>query len=838
MAVGCTNANIQINLSSQSASNSMTVSDVTTNEYGLATVRVQFSKIPSQDVTLSYRTIADTAIANQDFLPITSAQYTVPAGSSFVDVPVSILNNFLNTGVRQFLFEIFSSTDPSYSNSKSKIQINDDDGLPLSGVSAISSGDLHSCVTIADKISCWGSNSFGQLGTGDVLNRPRPAQIASLSNITAVSSGGGHTCALQASGVVFCWGYNASGQLGIGNVTNQYTPTAIGIVTDFTSISVGTLHTCGINTAGNAYCWGYNIQGRVGDGTVTNKNIPISVITGNALQIAAGDTNTCVVLTDNSVKCWGDRTNGAIGDNGLMTGSQTTPVAISGGFNFQQISLGASHACGVTTTGGVKCWGWNANGQLGDNSTTNRKTPVNASGLVSGVLKVEAGGSSTCALLNTGAVKCWGSNISGQLGDGTKTDRLTPVDVIGLSAQASSISVGYGHACAQLVTNQLQCWGYNTNQQIGDGYLGYVNKPTNVTGMANGALHGSAGSKHACIVDSSGALNCWGYNNVGQLGDGTTVNRSTPVVVIGSNVKKVALGSNHSCALKQDESVWCWGNNFYGNLGVGDNTDRFSPTQVSGLGAGSGVKEISAGDQHSCALFGNGTIKCWGGDGSGQLGDDGSLLDRYTPTTVFGISSASHIASGFAYNCAITNNSSQIHCWGLNDYGQIGDGTYTLQPTPVQVLNLSGLNMNDISLGRQHSCTITNVGVKCWGDNSVGQLGDNSTTTRLIPTDVVGLPSSISQIELGDNHSCASSNNGALYCWGDNSKGQVGSSSAIELTAQPVPGLSLGVLGFISGDYFSCAALKTNDVKCWGLNDYNQLGFNYSNSIPQFTLAP
>ena len=284
------------------------------------------------------------------------------------------------------------------------------------------------------------------------------------------------------------------------------------------------------------------------------------------------------------------------------------------------VSVGQSHTCALTTVGGLECWGRNNLGQLGDGATTDSTAPVGVVGLTSGVAAVSAGGSHTCALTTAGGLKCWGGNFVGQLGDGTTTTRLTPVDVTGLTSGVAAVSTGRDLSCALTTAGGLKCWGDNFYGELGDGTTTTRLTPVDVTGLTSGVASVSAGLEHVCAVTTSGGLKCWGLNDFGQLGDGTATDRTTPVDVVGltSGVAAVSTGRKHSCAVTTVGGLKCWGFGGSGQLGDGTFTDRTEPVNVSGLT--SGVAAVSAGGFHTCALTTAGGLKCWGFNGQGQLG--------------------------------------------------------------------------------------------------------------------------------------------------------------------------------------------------------------------------
>jgi alpha-tubulin suppressor-like RCC1 family protein len=367
-----------------------------------------------------------------------------------------------------------------------------------------------------------------------------------------------------------------------------------------------------------------------------------------------------------------------------------TNIAIAqlGGWANRSISSRTYHTCALLSNGAVKCWGKNWYGQLGDYTVTTRHTPVDVSGLSSGVTAISAGSEHTCALFSTGAVKCWGANYGGQLGDNTTTQRFTPVDVSGLSSGVTAISVGYEFSCALFSTGAVKCWGANDNAELGDNSTTNRLTPVDVSGLSSGVTAISAGWYHTCALLGTGAVKCWGFNIYGQLGDGTETNRVTPVDVSGLSfgVTAISAGHKHTCAVLSSGAVKCWGDNSSGQLGDGTTTKRLTPVDVSGLS--SGVTAISAGQNHTCALFSTGAVKCWGDNSSGQLGD-GTTTQRLTPVDVSGLSSGvAQIATGDSTACALLGTGA-VKCWGANGFGgRLGDGSTTNSSIPVAVLGI------------------------------------------------------------------------------------------------------------------------------------------------------
>jgi len=492
------------------------------------------------------------------------------------------------------------------------------------------------------------------------------------------------------------------------------------------------------------------------------------------------------------------------------------------GSGMAAVTAGASHTCALTGRGGVKCWGANASGQLGDGTMVQRLTPVDVVALASGASTVGAGGDHTCALLTSGGVQCWGANRHGELGVGAVTPRTTPSNVYGLASGVQSIATGQFHTCAMSGTTP-SCWGDNTAGQLGTGSLLQQLVSVDVFGLSSGVTRLATGGYHTCIVTNTAALKCWGDNTYGQLGIGNTQEQNIPVTVPGlsSNASMVSAGQYHTCALTTGGGVKCWGSNSVGQLGDGTTTDRSRPVDVVGLT--SGVTAIAAGHHHTCALV-KGGVQCWGDNTYGQLGD-GTTTQRDTPVQVLGLGSpVIGITGGGDHACAITV-SNGLKCWGANGFGQLGDGTTVQRTTPVDVVGLTS-GVVQVTGGGLSTCARTSGGaLTCWGDNENGQLGDGTTVQEDTPVDVSGFQSGAPWIAAGGLHACAMTPAGGAMCWGRNTSGEVGDGTTTDrLLPVPVSNLSSGVRILSGGISHTCAITTSGGLKCWGRNDSGQTG--------------
>jgi alpha-tubulin suppressor-like RCC1 family protein len=444
-------------------------------------------------------------------------------------------------------------------------------------------------------------------------------------------------------------------------------------------------------------------------------------------------------------------------------GSKTLPFRVIKAKKMTQISAGSGFTCALRSNRTVWCWGENDSAELGNDEYSNTMIdyipfPVEVPG-ISTATRIAAGAdaSHTCALLQDGKIECWGADGYGELGGGTPYDGgggLPPIEVKVIQT-ATQIAAGTDHTCAVLSDGRLECWGHNNYGQLGDGVTDHGNgsefgdfSPTAVEakGISN-ATQVSAGYQFTCALLSDGTVRCWGLNNVGQLGDGVSDHGNRlygndfspiPVEVTGiSTATRVAVGFSHACALLSDGKIECWGLDNSGQLGDGPvpTYSTATPVEVKGI---STATQIAAGGFSTCARLSSGKVECWGDNGFGQLGN--GSIDEYgisTPVEVKGISTATQVTAGDFHTCALLSGG-RVDCWGVNGFGQLGDGTTTSPLTPVEVTGIS--TAAQVAAGEFHTCALLSGGrVGCWGENISGQLGDGTHRSRRTPVEVTGI---------------------------------------------------------------------------------------------------
>ncbi|HWJ96899.1 MAG TPA: hypothetical protein VNQ33_02000, partial [Acidimicrobiales bacterium] len=457
-----------------------------------------------------------------------------------------------------------------------------------------------------------------------------------------------------------------------------------------------------------------------------------------------------------------------------------------------------------------------------------------------------------------GVASCWGSNRSGQLGNGTyhHASAPTPVTVSGplVGAPVAQVAVGEGVACALTTVGAVACWG-------GDGYSKTGNAATTdhaalpVPVATNGPLQGrtvtqiSAKRWHVCALTADSAIVCWGFNASGQLGNGNRTDQAVPVAVVvaggplaGKTIASIDVGYSHSCALATDGTIGCWGSNSDGQLGNGTTTDSAVPVAVKTMDTaleGKTPVEVSVGQLHTCARTSDGSVACWGSGIGGALGRGNTASSKVAvpvkTTTALAGKTVADVEAGGYFTCVRTTDGLPI-CWGTGTYGQQGNGLTTGEgdPTIVTVAGtaLEDRSVNDLAVGLTHSCAVSVEVVACWGQNKYGQIGNGVSGVALVPAPAVNgalTGATVDQIAGGPTNGCARTSAG-VACWGENGAHQVefldlvDRRSAVLINTGGSPLSGSPAVDLAVGAQHACAVSADGQVTCWGSNGSKQLG--------------
>ena len=544
----------------------------------------------------------------------------------------------------------------------------------------VSLGDYHSCaITRDDRLYCWGGNSDGRTGVGGTQNILTPVQI--LENVDSVDANYHHTCAVTKNGDLYCWGENSDGRVGNGTFTNQQTP--VKVLENVKSVDVGYYHTCALKTDGSLHCFGAHNYGAVGWGDITaNVSRPVSVLRdlksyctaysntcgldmndtlwcfgqNNYGQMATGNTTDVksprqmmsevksysngygnVFLITNDGKLYGTGLNsgdgaGKIGNNGTTNVTTFVNVYPDGypDMEFKKVEVGYYITCAINLDDDLYCWGGNTYGSLGiGNTNTPQKTPQY---VTSNVIKYGHGNYHSCIIKSDDTFWCWGGNSYGQVGNNSTTNVTSPTQILS-GETIIDYSFGAEHTCAVTEHNELYCWGSNEYGQTGNNSTSNATTPQIIKTSDDVNLviaDVEALNYNTCAIATNNKLYCWGRNNTGQIGDGTTTSPVRVPYEVMSDVRSVCVGAAHACAVTNEDELYCWGDNQYGQIGIGTtSTAEKSPQYVM-----SDVQSVQCQESHTCAYKNNGLLYCFGYHGTGQIGI-GTDINQNRPREIF-----------------------------------------------------------------------------------------------------------------------------------------------------------------------------------------------------------
>ena len=776
----------------------------------------------------------------------------------------------------------------------------------------VSNGSYHSFGLTSDgRIYAWGRNTSGELGIGTTLARSNvPIAVKTTGTpmdgkvVKQVEGGGryegSHSIALASDGTVYTWGLNQYGQLGNNTTTNSRSPIAVQVAgtplagKTIVQIAAGADHSLALDSDGALYAWGSNAYGQLGNGTTTNSSVPVAVkIAGTPLagktivQIAAGANHNMVLTSDGAVYTWGWNYHGQLGNN-TKTNSNTivavqtisTPIA---GKKIVKIAAGQGHSLALTDDGMVYAWGRNDTGQLGNNATTDAMLPVAVT--VTGtpmsnktIVEIASGARHSLAIDSSGKVYAWGHNGSGQLGNNSTVNALTPV-AVQAPADKNIIQVSgsgwLGASSSALTSNgAVYSWGRGFDGQLGDGTnndssvpvittINLVDTPSTPTHvMAKPGDTTAIISWQAPIV--SGGQNITGYvlqyQAVGAS-SWTTINvaaAATSHTITGltnDQTYRIRLAAKTTAGTGDFSNVVLVTphakpviTNISPAIGPVAGGQNVTITGTNFMPKGKKIVQTANSNGYSLALSADGTVYTWGRNEYGQLGNGVTATNSPVPVAVKTAGTPMEgktivqISAKVWYALALASDGT-VYSWGFNSWGQLGNGTSgtannASAPVAVKTAGtpMEGKTIVQVAAGATHSLALATDGtIYAWGKNEYGQLGNDSTTNSPVPVAVktAGTPmdgKTIIQIHAGYEHSLALASDGTVYAWGRNNSGQLGKNdatdahipAAVQTLGTPMAGKVIVQLA--AGNSQSMALASDGTVYTWGWNQYGQLG--------------
>ena len=721
----------------------------------------------------------------------------------------------------------------------------------------ISSWSIVGAATAVDSngmLYSWGNGASGTVGDNAIAHRSSPVFIRSgiYDSWTYASSGESEFGAIRSDGLLFRWGYNGFGALG-GNPGNQTLPLQV-TTSSWTIVPAGASGGMGITSNGQLYTWGIGTDGQIGDGNMTTMSTPVFIRSMDDFWTSTGIGSVNAghiagIRSDNTLWLWGLGTSGQLGQNNVVSRSQPIQLGqetlswtyIAG----SSILPSTAFSAGIKSDGSLWAWGNNTYGQLGINSILHRSSPVQVG--TSSWTQVAVGNSTMIAIKSGGTLWSWGGNNVGELGDNSLNTlvRSSPVQV-GTSSWTSISAIIRNNVAAIRSDGTLFTWGYNAFGQLGDNTTTNRSSPVQIGNFVWKTIS-SGFNYYTSAIRLDGTLWAWGQNSNGQLGQNDVVDKSSPVQVGTSTWKQITNGANYTLGIDINNRLYTWGLNSYGQLGQNDTTDRSSPVQVgtsSWTIISAGQEGISTGSYMSSAIRSDGALFTWGGNSNGGLGLN-DTNHRSSPVQV-GTSSWTLVSGRMGVIQDSNKGTGYLYAWGGNNQGELGLNDVASRSSPVQVAATIN-TWYRVAQGDAFTVAIRNdKTLWTWGDNSQGQLGDNTAAAALksSPVQVSG-GGSWSMVSAGTQHALAINNAGVLYGWGLNVDGQLGTGTATGTIAYPVIISSLITLAdeiawststgnprtyswtTVSGGSTNSYAIRSDGALFgWGINTNGQLGLN------------
>ena len=687
----------------------------------------------------------------------------------------------------------------------------------------------------------WGEGDFGRLGHNNSLDQSAPLQIGTDNDWLLVGAGTLHSLAIKSDGTLWSWGENASGQLGRDSTSVDYlVPGQVGTDTDWIWLSVGEEHNMALKADGTLWAWGKGSKGRTGLGSTVDVNVPTQVgADSDWAWVSSGFQHTMAIKEDGTLWGWGEGNYYRLGNG--ATADEYTPTRVGSDNNWIWVSSGRTHSLGIRADGTLWAWGRGAHGRLGTGNTNDQTAPVQIGTDSTWIWVATTGYAHSYAMRADGTLWSWGAGWSGALGHGNTTDYHTPVQVTGVpsgvfvNAGASAIAHVASHTAARAPTTsslpnifaemsvELTAPAPDSQHALGSTIAleatvtGPINIVTQVEYFVDGVSVGTATTGTAgvytfdwtaeagfhtvsmVVTDATGVTRptdeieigvpddlttaftntprqtyTWGWGSTNQLGHGSTGNQLSPLQLgTDDDWMWVSPGQSHGLGLKTDGTLWSWGEGDYGRLGHGDTVDKPTPTQV---GDSQDWMVIDAGQVHSVALQSDGTLWSWGENTNSRLGYGTASINYLEPGQVGTATDWAWVSAGNQHNVALKTDGT-LWSWGEGSKGRLGHGSNTDYAVPTQIG--ADTDWAWASVGQEHNAALKTDGTLwTWGEGNQGRLGHGNNTDKNIPTQV-GTDSDWAWVSTGQLHTVAVKSDGSLWAWGDNTYGQLAQGDAV-----------------------------------------------------------
>ncbi len=712
-------------------------------------------------------------------------------------------------------------------------------------------GSQHSAVIKTDgTLWMWGLSrvSAGKDDAGSLLaidaNITRissPVQtISQGTNWKQVSLGDCHSASIKTDGTLWLWGYGPLGRLGNNSILSVSSPVqTVSQGTNWKQVSSGFGHTAAIKTDGTLWLWGSDIAGELGNnldtsgGSGSGFSSPVQTISQgtNWKQVSLGRCFSSAIKTDGTLWLWGLALQGRLGNN--STTDRSSPVqTISTGTNWKSVSLGSGHSAGIKNDGTLWLWGGNTRGQLGSGVVTSYSSPVQTVSQGTNWKQVSLGEDNTSAIKTDGTLWLWGDGSNGELGNNSTINRSSPVQTVSTGTNWKNVFLGANRSGSVKTDGTLWVWGCGGNGVLGNYSTIARSSPVQTVSQTTewasteecAWCSFSSSTCHSVAIKTDGTLWLWGSSSFGELGDNSTANKSSPVQTVsqGTNWKQVSAGSLKTGSIKTDGTLWMWGRGICGGLGNNSSVNHSSPVQT--VSQGTNWKQVMVGRCHSGAIKTDGTLWMWGDATCGALGNN-STVPRSSPVQTVSTGTNWKQVSFGSYISSAIKTDGTLWTWGLGANGALGNNSIVDQSSPVQTIS-QGNNWKQVSMGWRHSAAIKTDGTLwLWGIDSSGQLGNDSTINRSSPVQTVSTGTNWKQVSLGDTHSSSVKTDGTLWLWGGGGDYRLGNNSTIARSS-PVQTVSQGTnWKQVSLGINHSSALDNNNQLClWGLNTSGQIG--------------